>query len=74
MSITGATRFRSNWRGKLILQVQYQEPFDGYVVFHWRDARTEDLAALHALHFAHITVRLPEANVPGEVVGGGKIH
>jgi hypothetical protein len=81
MKLTGATRFRSNWRGKLVLQVQYQQhanvcgkPDKHHVVIGWRDARTEDLAELHALHYTNINVLLPEANAVGEVVDGRTRH
>lgn len=47
--LTGRQRFRKNWRGKLILQVEYWDkclasnPFDGDEdVRMWRDARIED--------------------------------
>ena len=57
--LTGRTRFRSNWRGKLLLQVQY---FEVPGAFLWRDATTEDLAELQYLTFSRIeiNVRLPD--------------
>lgn len=50
--LTGRTRFRATWRGKLILQVEARQeawpdwtgtmpPVGFYLV--WRDARAEDL-------------------------------
>lgn len=52
MKLTGKTRYRSGWRGKLILQVEETsvqlENCGAYVdiarVRYWRDAKTEDLA------------------------------
>jgi len=53
MKLTGRTRYRSNWRGKLILQVEYSQHhvkdlngsgyYDDWDTLHWRDARPEDL-------------------------------
>lgn len=53
MNLTGRTRYRSNWRGKLILQVEYTRYYchdlngSGYYdeghTTHWRDAKAEDL-------------------------------
>lgn len=58
MKLTGRTRYRTSWSGKLILQVEY-----GYVhitdlsgsgyydydnVTKWRDAKVEDLAIVVA--------------------------
>jgi len=48
------TRFRSGWRGCLVLQIEEtynnadgRDPYDmGQTVKRWRDAKTEDLAAL----------------------------
>ena len=53
IGLTGNTRYRTNWRGKLILQVEeayhsfapYPE-MDGMNFTHWRDARVEDLSSL----------------------------
>lgn len=69
-NLTGRTRFHSNWRGKLILQVQFLEfrpsGIDGRfipdTVFQWKDATTEDLAELQYLTFSRIevNVRLPD--------------
>lgn len=68
-NLTGRTRFRSNWRGKLVLQVQYielrQSGMDGKLVPlapQWRDATTQDLAELQYLTFSRIeiNVRLPD--------------
>ena len=47
-------RFRTNWRGKLILQVGRKEPSldrspeDIYIA--WTDATTEDLVHYYAAH------------------------
>ena len=54
MSLTGSTRYRTNWRGKLILQVEYialvVENMGNCVECSdqafWRDARTQDLSGL----------------------------
>lgn len=51
MALTGKQRFRTNWRGKLILQVQENYtatencgPFiDCYPAKRWRDATVQDL-------------------------------
>jgi hypothetical protein len=43
--LTGCVRARRGWFGGLILQV---ETFDG-----WRDAQTEDLAAIRLHGFVH---------------------
>ncbi|WP_425087814.1 hypothetical protein [Stappia sp.] len=53
MKLTGRIRYRRDWRGRLILQVQYQAPLiprgrrqpnDGSLMdLGWRDARIEDL-------------------------------
>lgn len=53
MKLTGRTRFRTNWRGKLILQVEYTAfhmkdlngsgYFDEWTTTHWRDAKVEDV-------------------------------
>jgi hypothetical protein len=53
--LTGRTKYRSTWRGKLILQVEeewsddclYSGPRNSGKL--WRDARTEDLAELQWL-------------------------
>lgn len=43
-------RYRTNWRGRLILQVSYEHHFGpdssgyGHSETRWRDARIEDLA------------------------------
>lgn len=48
-SLTGRTRYRQNWRGKLILQVEFNDSaWLGHSVhrFHaWRDARLSDIYA-----------------------------
>lgn len=57
MKLTGNTRYRSNWRGKLILQVEDRgikyENCGAYVdsmrVRYWRDATVEDLSGLCSL-------------------------
>ncbi len=45
-------RFRTNWRGKLILQRGFRIPnlngLPGSTKFVWRDATTEDLGAYYA--------------------------
>ncbi len=53
MKLTGRTRYRTNWRDKLILQVEYTQHYchdlngSGYYdeghTTHWRDAKAEDL-------------------------------
>ena len=53
MKKTGKTRYRQNWRGKMILQIEWtwEEPIDvGYglgthseTVTGWRDATWEDV-------------------------------
>lgn len=42
-------RFRTNWRGKLILQRSYRVPSisPGMFDIKWRDATTEDLGAYY---------------------------
>lgn len=51
--LTGRTRFRINWRGKVVLQVEYSRHYfddlngsgyyDSGTTQNWRDARAEDL-------------------------------
>lgn len=48
---TGQIRYRSTWRGKLVLQVEMKgdemsnaPPANCEAVIYWRDARTSDLA------------------------------
>ncbi len=47
MRLTGNTRFRATWRGKLVLQVQYSYSATIYgevtTAFGWRDAKTQDI-------------------------------
>lgn len=53
MKLTGRTRYRTGWRGKIILQVEYTEyychdihgsgHFDEGHTTHWRDATADDL-------------------------------
>ena len=47
-------RFRTNWRGKLILQVGRKEPSldrsPGDMYIAWTDATTEDLGHYYAAH------------------------
>ncbi|WP_312411997.1 hypothetical protein [Shinella sp.] len=53
MKLTGRTRHRTNWRGKLILQVEYTAfhmkdlngsgYYDEWTTTHWRDAKVEDV-------------------------------
>ena len=38
---TGRRRHRTNWRGKLILQVECHIPY--FNTLYWRDATTEDV-------------------------------
>lgn len=69
-NLTGRTRFRSSWRGKLVLEVQFLESresgIDGRLIpdktFQWRDATTQDLCELQHLTFSRIdiNVRLPD--------------
>ena len=51
--LTGATRHRKDWRGRLILQVEIRvrtagygrpQPGKSYVHVEWRDARVEDMS------------------------------
>lgn len=42
--LTGVTRHRTSWRGKLILQVEYEFPHQGH--FRWRDATERDVFEL----------------------------
>lgn len=74
--LTGRTRFRADRRGLLILQVEYKE---AYAPPFWRDARTQDLAQLHHLHFSQIQVLLPDVPMPAPgkpegASGTGKPH
>lgn len=56
MKLTGQTRYRSGWRGKLILQVEYSchhikdlngsGYYDDWSTRHWRDATIQDLSEL----------------------------
>jgi len=52
MNLTGNTRYRSNWLGKLILQVEYTYEesgcydMDWRTVILWRDAKVEDLTGI----------------------------
>lgn len=68
-NLTGRTRFRSSWRGKLVLQVQFFEMLQSAMAgtltpgaMEWRDASTQDLAELQHLTFSRIeiNVRLPD--------------
>ena len=47
-------RFRTNWRGQLILQVGWREPklsgLPGDTYIRWADATTEDLGHYYAQH------------------------
>lgn len=47
MKLTGNTRLRSTWRGKLVLQVEYSCSVTIYgnasTSFGWRDAKTQDI-------------------------------
>lgn len=42
--LTGVIRYRTSWRGKLILQVEYEFPHQGH--FRWRDATERDVFEL----------------------------
>lgn len=52
MGLTGKTRYRAGWGGKLILQVEYAydgSSFDDMwprTCIDWRDAKMEDLAEI----------------------------
>ncbi len=54
MKLTGKTRYRTSWRGKIILQVEEageRIECDRFDVMHipytaWRDARIEDLSCI----------------------------
>lgn len=43
--LTGRTRLRTDWRGRVVVQVEYKEPADspGLWYFHWRDMRVADM-------------------------------
>lgn len=41
--LTGKTRYRTGWFGKLILQVEVRGK---HSMFYWRDAKVEDLSLL----------------------------
>lgn len=53
MKLTGRKRYRTSWRGRLVLQVEYTRYYcrdlngSGYYdeghTTHWRDAKAEDL-------------------------------
>lgn len=53
MKLTGRTRYRTNWRGKLILQVEYTQHYcndlngsgyyDQWDANYWRDASLKDV-------------------------------
>jgi hypothetical protein len=49
MKLTGKMRFRTTWRGKLILQVQYSYTFTFTSTlvcetrYEWRDAKLKDI-------------------------------
>lgn len=59
LGLTGKTRYRTNWRGKLILQVEYKKQYidnsyqasfsgshpDDFKIFngYWRDAKLKDI-------------------------------
>jgi hypothetical protein len=49
MKLTGATRFRTTWRGKLVLQVQFWYITSAHGDIHsnagWRDAKLSDIKA-----------------------------
>lgn len=75
--LTGRTRFRAQrLTGLLVMQVEVKvvRTFTTTVLddarfnSEWRDARTEDLASLHALTYGHIQVSLAAApaELPGE--------
>lgn len=49
-SLTGKTRFRTNFLGRLILQVEVRETWGlscmEQTSYHWRDAKTEDFSQI----------------------------
>lgn len=68
--LTGRTRFRANWREKLILQVEVVEWVPGGEKRQlWRDAKTEDLCEINHLNYSRIDVYLPQ---PEDVAQGAK--
>ena len=52
MKLTGKKRFRTTWRGKLVLQVQFSYTFTYSLSlvcetrYDWKDARLEDVEQL----------------------------
>lgn len=74
MKLTGRTRYRTNWRGRLILQIEYSLHhtrdlngtgyYEDWDTLHWRDARAEDLINGDAVRTA-----LPRGGVPVLSVG-----
>lgn len=77
MSLTGRTRFRANWRGKLLLQVEVVDRGDGHgsdIRQYWRDAEVYDLGELQHLNYSRIDVYLPQVednHIPPPGVGNG---
>lgn len=76
--LTGRTRFRAQrLTGLLVMQVEVKVVRtstttaldDARLNHEWRDARTEDLASLHALSYAHINVSLQLPSAPAELPG-----
>lgn len=49
-----AFRYRSTWRGKLVLQISYRSwhPYLGMMTY-WRDARVEDIEAIGQWNIRH---------------------
>lgn len=68
--LTGKTRVRSGFFGRLVMQVQVFEAsfsangerLDGFPPFSWRDARASDLFELQHLTYGQVnlTVKLPD--------------
>lgn len=73
MKLTGRTRYRTNWRGKLILQVEYSQNhtrdlngsgyFDDWDTLHWRDAKATDLINDDVVRAAHPVGAVPALSV-----------
>lgn len=77
-NLTGATRYRSGWRGRLVLQVEQRtivsykgrlapgverEPVYSY---HWRDAKVHDLSVLKWMEASVPLPHLPQPPQPPE--------
>lgn len=72
MNLTGRTRFRANWRGKLLLQVEVvgHGGYRGDKYQFWRDAETQDLSELQHLNYSRIDVYLPQPDDVAPQPGG----